>query len=430
MALLSDLWRRRGHTPAFVVLSLGTVLVLLGHPLVDAHLRGTGIATEFRYYDFGAYRGAVDAWLDGEPIYVEADDGGYHGSYLYPPVVLLLFYPFVEFSHETSAILWGAFSILLLWIGLQAVVSALGRSLGVVDRLLGLLLLVGFQPVLFDFKMGQISTFLAAMLCFAFYAFERGRSHDANVVARLASGAFTTLGSAVKLFYATSGAHLLRDRVRLLGAFGTLAALAVLSLSIFGVETHRAYLDVLLWGKGWGEESRSPTLWAPAYYRPFYVLGDWGMAVRIVGVLGVIALTLAARSADVGRETFALGVAAIPLFAPRAYTQDFVVLLLPAVVLLALELRRARGRPWIPVLAVLLLHWHAYGLYVLVTLPEWVPLAETIVEHAGWLQPGLWGTLLLVGLAAVRVGQGVTVPDRLRPARLADRARSPSDSGT
>lgn len=92
---------------------------------------------------------------------------------------------------------------------------------------------------------------------------------------------------------------------------------------------------------------------------------------------------------------FALGVAVIPLFAPRAYTHDRVVLLLPAIILVADEIRRENGRPWIPVLAVLLVHVHTYGTRAAIHLLDrsWAVL----------VQPGVWGTFLLVGLATARL---------------------------
>lgn len=401
----------RGRGWPFTAASIVTIGAVLLWPIVDWQLRAAEIATEFRYYDFSAYSNAVDAWIANEGLYVADEDGGYHGSYLYPPISLVVFYPFTRLSVETGAIAFGGFSVALLWIGLQAAASALDWSLGPIERVGLLAVVLGFQPVLFNFKMGQVSTFLAALLCLAFYANEResdlGRTSTrsgSGSFSQLASGALTTLAATVKLFYATAGAHLLRNRGRFFGATTAAALVALVSLFVFGIEQHRAYLDVLTWGKGWGE-SRQPQLWGPAYFRPLVGVQAWSLHARIAGVVAVIALTLATRNSPVDREVFALGVAAVPLFAPRAYTFDLVVLLLPALVLLTTELDRQRGYPTVPVVAVLLVHLHAYGLWTIVNLPAWVPFSENLATHAAWLQPGLWGTTLLVALAAVRVAQ-------------------------
>ena len=429
MSVLARLWTLRERHPLFVALAVVLLFILLAQPLVERHARQLEWTIGFTFHDFGAYSVAVDHWLEGEAIYQEQEDGSYHGSYLYPPVALLFLYPFSQWfgSFDAGAAAFGLTQIGLLWLGLQAVISVLGYRLEIYERVLFLGGIVAFQPALLDFKIGQISTLLAALLCFAFYAHERGHARkaatggdeDHHRLARLASGALTTMGSTVKLFYATSGAHLLRNRDRFVGAMLGGIGLVVLSFAVFGIDAHRGYLDVLTWGKGWGPGPVTPQIGTVAYYRPLYELGDWAVPAQILGVFVIIGLTLWTRGAPVSRETFALGVAAIPLLAPRAYTQDLVVLLLPAVILLAVELDRPSGRPDIPVLAVLLLHFHAYGREAILALPDWLPLAELAVTHLGWLQPGLWGTLLLVGLAAKRVADGARPADT----SAADRTR-------
>lgn len=410
MSVLRRLWALRRERPLLVALSVLTLAVLLVWPVVDHFLRAGGVVTPFGFNDYGAYSGAVERWQNGERIYVPDGRGGYHASYLYPPVTLLLFYPFATLDFVSAAVLLGVLSIVLLWLGLDAVAGSLGYDLGVGDRLLFLFALFGFQPALRAFKWAQIPTLLAAALCFAFYAAERGAG-DGGRAARYASGALTTLGSAFKLFFAPSGAHLLRDRDRFAGAMATAALLVIASLAVFGVEVHRTYLDVLLWGKGWGANPPAQFWDTSAAYRPLAVLGPLATPVRAAGVLGVVALSLAARgveTAAVRRATFALGVAAIPVLAPRADNHDLVVLLLPALVLLALELEGPDGRPWLPVLAVLLVHFHQLTLHVAVNPPGWLPLAGFVSGHAAWFQPGVWGTFLLVGLAARHVARPIS----------------------
>jgi hypothetical protein len=428
MSLTRRLWALRDEHPGLVVLSVLTVGVMLVWPVVDILLRGVESlhVSPYGFNDFGAYAGAVDAWTEGEPLYVQDESGSYHGSYLYPPFVVLLFYPFDAVGNFfVGGVLFGFVSLFLLWVGIESVVEELGYRLAVGERLLLFAALFGFHPALWDFKWGQVSTFLAALLCFAFYFHERGNREQStnspssgNAGSRYLGGVLTTLASSVKLFYTTSGAHLLRDRRRFLGAIGTAVVLLAFSILVFGLPVHREYIDVLTWGKGWGTEQRPPFMAQPAYYRPLYLVDQflatlgldlpnvWIIVATILGILGVVGLTLAARhERTAAHPTFALGVAAVPLFAPRAYTHDLVVLLLPAVILLALELERDDGLPWIPVLAVLFLHLHSITIRLSIHL---FSRADAV-----FLQPGVYGTFLLVGLAATRVAEHATAPEQL-----------------
>jgi len=415
MSVARQLWSLRRDRPLLVVLSILTACVTLVWPIVDGLLQTSGPihVAPYGFNDFGVYSGTVDAWLNGEEIYVENEDGGYHGSYLYPPFVLPLFYPFSWLGFEAGPVLLGAVSLFLLWVGIEAVAGTFGARLAVPERILLLFALFGFHPALWDFKWAQVSTLLAAVLCFAFLTHERGdRGYRGSTYL---SGVLTTLGSSVKIFYATSGAHLLRDRRRFGAAIATAGALLAGSVLVFGVSTHLAYLDVLTWGKGWGTGQLAPAEWQTAYYRPFFLIDQlldsigltppdvWIIGATILGTLAVIGLSLAARDEPAAaRPTFALGVAVVPLLAPRAYTHDLVVMLLPAVIVLGLELERDDGLPWLPVLAVLLFHLHSPGTKLVIHL-----LGNSA---AVLLQPGVYGTFLLVGLASARVAEHASAP--------------------
>ncbi|MFC7059719.1 glycosyltransferase family 87 protein [Halovenus salina] len=409
MSLSRELWKRRHEQPLFVALCVLTVAVVVVWPVVDALLARYDVVhvADYGFNDFGAYSGAVDNWLSGDgPIYTRAEDGGFHGSYLYPPYALPLFYPFAKLGFEAGPVLFGVFSLFLLYVGVEAVVEELGYGLTVPERVVLLFGLFGFHPALWDFKWGQVSTLLAAFLCFAFYTHERGQRGHAG--SAYLSGLFTALAGGVKLFYATAGAHMLRNSRRFVGGVLTGVGLLASSVVVFGLDTHELYLEVLTWGKGWGTDQLPPAEWQTAYYRPLYLVdqtvdgiglslpNQWIPLAIAGGVLGVIGLTLRHRhNPGASVLTFALGVAVIPLFAPRAYTHDLVVLLLPAILLLSGELDRADGLPWIPVLAVLLVHFQTYGTRAAIHLSD--------SSQAVMLQPGVYGTFLLVGLAAGRL---------------------------
>ena len=386
MSLLRRLLASRDERPGFVAVSLLAGLALATYPAVDWYLRAVDIAPRFGFWDFGAYSAAVDRWAAGESLYVPNDDGGYHGSYLYPPVALLAFAPFLlTLPFRPAVLLWTAVTIALLWVALQRLATALGATLHPIERLGALPLVVGFHPVLLSVKLGQTAAALGALLTFAASASLRGRSY--------LSGALTACCGVVKLPYAPAGAHLLDGRDRFVGAVAGGVALLLLSLFFFGVDTHHTFLDVLAWGIDEGSAARSPTVWLPPYYRPFYDV-PYSLAIRIAASLAIVVGVLRADGAV--REVTALGFAAVPLLAPLTYAYYFAAAVPAVVLLVAAELDRPAGRPALPVVGLLLLQAHSYGLrWAGMVAPEWVP--------GVLLQPGLYGNLLLVGLAGVRV---------------------------
>lgn len=427
MSALRRLWSRRRDRPRFVAAAAVLLAVLVSYPFVDWWLQSQGIAPPFRFWDFGAYGGAVERWQAGEPLYEANENGGFHGTFLYPPVAVFLFLPFMEAPVPGAALAWVVTSVLLLWVGLQLLARSLGLRLALFERALLLAALLGYQPLLIGAKLGQTAPFMAAMLCFAFVALRRGeagsdgdtRARDGRVAtaAALASGAFTAVVGVVKLAYASVGAHLLADRRRFAGAVLAGLALLAVSVAVFGVETHRTYVDVLGWGVSQGSQARVPRpyLWLPPYYRPLGFLPEWSLFLRVAGSIGVAALALLARDAD--REVFALGVAAFPLLTPLAYTYYLTALLPAAAIAVAVEFD-VDGRPELPVVALLLLQFHSYGLLAIGTFVLDPVEALQRVDALYWLvQPGLWGAALLAGLLAVRVVQVGGVRDRLDAAR-------------
>jgi hypothetical protein len=322
----------------------------------------------------------------GESLYVQNDDGGYHGSYLYPPVALLAFAPFLlTLPFRPAVILWTVVTIALLWIALQRLATALGADLHPLERLGTLALVVGFHPVLLSVKLGQTAAALGALLTFAAAASLRDRGY--------LSGALTACCGVVKLPYAPAGAHLLGNRDRFVGAVAGGLGLLSLSLLVFGVDAHRTFVDVLAWGISEGTAARSPTIWLPPYYRPFYDV-PYSLAIRVAASLAIVVGAL--RAAGAVREVTALGFAAVPLLAPLTYAYYFAAAVPAVVLLVAAELDRPDGWPTLPVVALLLIQFHSYGLrWAGMVAPEWLP--------GVLLQPGLYGNLLVVGLAAVRV---------------------------
>lgn len=435
MTALGRLWDLRRRRPVFFAASTILLGYFLLYPFLDVWLRSIDVAPTFRMWDFGAYGGAFNRWQDGEAIYARNAQGGFARKYLYPPITLLVFYPFIEFVPPIQAVLadlfaglpilggvleplytvrpkvyWAAFSLLFAWIGIQYAISALGLRLSRLERGLLLWAMFGFQPLLLSLKMGQTAAFLLGLLAFSLGAMVGSERPQARV-----SGATTALVGIFKPSYSYVGAHLLADRDRFVGALATGGVVLATSLLLFGVDAHVQYLDVLAWGIEKGNSARSPALWLVPYYKPIAWLPHV-LLLRLL-VAGLISLGAIFAAPDADRSVFALGVAAFPLFSPKTYTYYLTALLLATIVLLAVEFDRD-GRPTIPLVGLFFVAVHApIGLTVTIdVLPELLDAEQTLRPFYPLLQPGLWGNAILVGLAAVRVAERLEQPAWFRSA--------------
>lgn len=419
-SLMTRMRNSATERPALVVTASLVLAVLFVYPVVDWALRANGLAPPFGYWDFGAYTSALFRVLHNEPMYVTNDQGGYFGTYLYPPFFVLFVWPFWEFfEFKTAALLWQVTTVVFLWLSLQPVIRHLGHELRLWERGALLWLLIGFHPLLFSVKQGQISAFLAGFLSLALLGLLRGEDSGAHR-AGYVSGITTAIVGMTKLVYGAVGTHLLSDRRRFLGGVVGGLGIVLVSVGVFGIDPHVGYYDVLRWGKQ-GPPS-PPWLWMRTYFHPLYALTGVAIVVRLLLSALLALLAIGAAGADVDREIFVMGVGAMPLIAPTAYTY-YLTALLPAVVLLfAVEIRRD-GYPTIPLVALLLLHFHSYGLKLIVELVfQRMPFAHADLPLlygdfgsfvATVLQPGLWGVLLLAGLALLRVAAVATLPRTL-----------------
>jgi len=444
---VSRLGRLAADRPVFVVgaVAVGTLLAL--YPFVDAVMRAGEQAPPFGYWDFSAYTSALLRWERGTDIYIRNANGGFFGMYLYPPGFLAVIWPFYHaFEFREAAIAWQVSSVLFLWLALLLVLRELGHRLRLWERGALLWVMVGFHPLLFSVKQGQISAFLAGLITLSLWGLLRGRRAveggpdgddlaaraarrpdsswraRGSRLARLFSGAAVAVVGNVKLVYGPVAAHLLADRERFAGAVVTGLGVLLAAVVVFGVDAHLGYLEVLEWGKG--DSRRSPLLWMRAYFQPLYGLHDFALPVRLLLAAGVSALALGAAGRGVDRELFALGVASMPVIAPHAYNYYLTALVPAVVILVACELERRDGRPLVPLAGLTLLHFHSYGLKIAAErVPDLlqgathdvVPVVSTRLGPlvASLLQPGLWGVVLVGGLAAWRVYGAARVPPAL-----------------
>lgn len=187
---------------------------------------------ELRLHDFGAYYNAAIRWLHNAPLYqttveVPSLDATISGDmpYLYPPVFVLIFVPFTLFPPILAGAIWNIIILIFLIWSVSKLLSAFEVDFYWKKRFLIYLIVASFAPTITWVKLGQVSGLVAALLCLSGAALRSNR-HEL-------SGVFTTLGSVIKPFYATSGAHLLRHRKRFVSAIATSVGIIIFGLLVW-----------------------------------------------------------------------------------------------------------------------------------------------------------------------------------------------------
>jgi hypothetical protein len=315
--------------------------------------------------------------------------------YLYPPIFVLIFVPFTFLPPIISGIVWDLITLIFLIWSVSKLISTFEVNFNWKKRLLLYLIVASFAPTITWMKLGQVSGLLAGVLCLS-GATLRSNNHEL-------SGVFTTLGSIVKPFYATSGAHLLRHRRRFLSAVITGSGIIILGLLIFGIDTHLEYLGVLREGKGWGS-AIGPSDWHATHFNPFYILGPMKHLPRVIIVLGTAGLALYSNKTEVPIEyIFALGVSIVPLAGPTTNTLALSAVI-PAILMVGFyELEKKKEFPIILAFSALLIHIHPYTIEFLSKFgPQIYPPLEIVTPVVPLLQPALYGMALLVGYLAYR----------------------------
>lgn len=357
---------------------------------------------ELRLNDFGAYYNAAVRWLHSAPLYqttqevstLEAQISG-DMPYLYPPIFVLIFVPFTFLPPVISGVVWNLTTLMFLIWSVSKLVSTFEVDIHRNERLLLYLAVASFAPTITWMKLGQVSGLVAGLLCLS-GATLRSNRHEL-------SGVLTTLGSIVKPFYATSGAHLLRQRRRFISAVITCTGIILLGLLIFGIDTHLEYVGVLREGKGW-ETAVGPSDWNATHFNPFHILGPLEHLLRAIIILGTAGLALYSNKTETPIEyIFALGVSIIPFAGPTTNTLVLSAVI-PAILMVSLyELENGEQFPKILAFSALLIHIHPYTIEFLSKFgPQIYPPLKILTPVIPLLQPALYGMVLLVGYLAYR----------------------------
>lgn len=372
-------------SPIVLYIPLNLILILLG------------LVQQPKLQDFGAYYNGAVRFLNNAPLYQTTQDTAFLQAqisgdmpYLYPPIFILLFAPFTIFPVVVAGMVWNVSVLLLLLYSVSKLVDAFEMTLTRSHKFLLYLSVISFGPTITWVKAGQISGLLAALLCLSGAALRSQKNTS--------SGILTTVASAFKPFYATSGAHLLRSRRRLLASLVTGLCVLLFGLLIFGLETHLEYLNILLEGKGW-ETTKSPDRWNAGHFNPFFILGPLKHLPRIALIFATVGFTLYSNRLKIPIEyIFALGVAIIPLAGPTTNTLALSAAI-PATAIVGLyELENNRKFPKLLVVSTLLIHIHPYTVEFLSKFgPQIYPNIELATPIIPLIQPALYGMILLTG---------------------------------
>lgn len=239
--------------------------------------------------DFEVYYVAAEAALAGENFYAVAPERVPGFTYVYPPLSILLFYPYALFDswvpgylvHTLGTVLAG---LATAWLLVRYVERA-GDRLPWPDRLLIAGFVVASIHSMPSLVFGQVNHHLALALTAGFLALDRGRERVAG--AAFAAAAF------VKVFPAAVGVWLLRRRAwrAIAVAVATGLGLFALGLVTFGPELTDLYVHAALFDR-LGQGSFAGGLPASATYltlrRPLSVLFPQGPSLLWAG--GAIAL--------------------------------------------------------------------------------------------------------------------------------------------
>ncbi|WP_135822652.1 glycosyltransferase family 87 protein [Halostella litorea] len=292
-------------------------------------------------WDFRAYRHAAELFVSGEPfVGVEPPVGG--GEWVYPPIVVVLFAPLAAFPTWTGA--YVAFTVVN--VGLLALTAALivriaervrGERLPSLDRTLLWLFVMGNTFAAVVLGQGQVDPLVAACLAGGVLALERERE--------ILPGVLFGLAAVIKLFPVVVGVWLLYRRAyrTVAAAVGTGLAAVAASFALFGVDTHRAYLDLILHDRSRLSDAAAgldPNYSALTLHRPLSALFPELSPLAYVALAVVTAFPIVAvcclQSATVTDRlvAFLATVAAGLLVTPATMIHHAVYLLVPLLPLL------------------------------------------------------------------------------------------------
>ena len=128
----------------------------------------------------------VSSWQDFSVYYSSAktmfsSDMSLH-NYLYPPISLVVFFPFVLFPYVTAGKIWTIVSLMSLLISLWTFLKLYNEHKNIYVILIAGILVSNFFPVKFTLGMGQINIIILLILTIAYSAIVQNKSRLCGVL--------------------------------------------------------------------------------------------------------------------------------------------------------------------------------------------------------------------------------------------------------
>jgi hypothetical protein len=347
--------------------------------------------------DADAFYNAVVRVDHGGPVLNQGLTDGIQ-IFHYHPLTYFLFAPLALFGYVPFKLLLLATSLLAAASGTALLLIAERDHVDVAvsNRSIAVLAVAtcGIGPFLSNFKTGQVTPILYALVCLAWWAYRRDRLPAAG-------GALAVATLFKPYVLAPIALGFRRDRATaVLGTIGAYALATAVAAVVFGVDVLAQYYDYLLAEFLTETAATTQSLETASNLVLFDWLGPVGPLVRLVALLPLAYVGLAYLHADDDR--YALGVYAATLLSIFVIVSGVsaidLPLVVPAIVLLGLH-AYDDPRPFWPAAGVfLLVHVHPTTLEVLIgNGPRFVgalaanqDVIETVVPV---LQPGLYGLL-------------------------------------
>ncbi len=299
--------------------------------------------------------------------------------YLHPPFYTVLIAPLGLLPFRAAYVLWLGVNLALL-VAAFAILASWQRS--TVPAVMAAVWTIAFLPAVVALAQGQSDLLELMFLALALVAWSRGHAGWAGILSGLAL-IKPHLVILLPFFFLAR-----RSGRALLGFGGVAAALAGVSLAVFGVQGCFDYLTgVLPWAAGGGWPITDPTVYS---LRGLLEAVPGGRPVALTLLSGALGLTILALSWRPHRPTLdmALAIAASLVLAPYQNFHDLTLLALPALALTSLLLTGE-------------LRWPAFGLLVL--------LLTYLGIEAAPLTGSSTAVLAAVGLVAYLAGERLAV---------------------
>jgi hypothetical protein len=232
-----DLERSRAHIVQLFLIGMSGGLILY-------YIFYSGIEAG----DFRAYYNAAELAIDGKS-FVDASPPGVesYASWVYPPVVVLLYVPLTLFkSWEIAYIVWNGVSLLLA-VGIANLGIKYLDNNGVVLTKYDKLLLNGafiFAPIsIMNYAQGQTNFLILALLAVGFLYIENNRNSGGII-----AGVLFGLAATIKLWPALFGIWLLYRRAYkgVIAAVITGIGLQALGILLFGLSETILFIETLV----------------------------------------------------------------------------------------------------------------------------------------------------------------------------------------